>query len=205
MSPPPTAATIRARRMIDSMTCTELPAAAMGSPSRSAEAQSRNDEAGAILPSNCRGGRSNRMYLWMSIKHCRKRTSQARRAEQKQTNQRLAKVLQRENSLVILCSRLLMLQQEAESSRMSMLAKVSLRENSLVFFGAKLPMLQQVIKNVNHLINNHDFSGTVEQISFLITAEAKLLQAGLTVDWRTSAVSCLQNWTWKLLYDKQKI
>ena len=94
-------------------------------------------------------------------------------------NQRLAKDLPRENSLVILCSRLLMLQQEVESSRMSMLAKVSLRENSLVFFGAELPMLQHVIKNVNHLINNHDFSGTDK---FFITAESKLQLAGLTID-----------------------
>ena len=30
--PPPTAATMRARRMMDAMTCTELPAAAMGPP-----------------------------------------------------------------------------------------------------------------------------------------------------------------------------
>ena len=64
MRPPPyTAATMRAGRMMDAMTCTELPAAAMGQPSRSVEAQSRNDEAGALLPSNGRGGRSNRMYL----------------------------------------------------------------------------------------------------------------------------------------------
>ena len=65
-------------------------------------------------------------------------------AYQSQTNRRLAKVLQRETSLVFLCSKLPMLQrerQEAESSGMSMLAKVSLRENSLVFFGAELPML----------------------------------------------------------------
>ena len=92
---------------------------------------SRDDEVGAILPSYCRGGRSNRMFLWMPSKHCRKQTSQARRSEPNQTNQR-AKVLPRENSLVILCSKLPMLQQEAESSRMSMLAKVSPRENSLV-------------------------------------------------------------------------
>ena len=53
--PPPTAAKMRARRMIDAMTCRELPAAAIGLPSRSVEALSRDDEAGAIQPSNsCR-------------------------------------------------------------------------------------------------------------------------------------------------------
>ena len=35
--PPPTAATMRARMMMDEMTCTKLPAAAMGQPSLSAE------------------------------------------------------------------------------------------------------------------------------------------------------------------------
>ena len=62
-SPPPTAAMMRARRMIDAITCRELPSAAMGPPSRSAEALSRDNEAGAILLSNCRGGRSHRKHL----------------------------------------------------------------------------------------------------------------------------------------------
>ena len=48
--------------MIDAMTCTELPSAAMGPPSRSVKALSRDYEAGAILPSDCCGGGSNRMY-----------------------------------------------------------------------------------------------------------------------------------------------
>ena len=61
--PPPTAATMRTRRRMDAMTCRELPAAAMGQLSRSAEALSRDDEAGAILPSNCHGGRSNSIFL----------------------------------------------------------------------------------------------------------------------------------------------
>ena len=34
-----------------------------GAASRIAEALSLADKAGAILPSNCRGGRSNRIYL----------------------------------------------------------------------------------------------------------------------------------------------
>ena len=54
-SPPPTAAMMRTRRMIEAMTFRELLAAAMGPPSRSVEALSRDDEAGAILQSNsCR-------------------------------------------------------------------------------------------------------------------------------------------------------
>ena len=117
--------------MIDAMTCTELPAAiAM---------------------------EDGQTECTFECNYCRKRTSLARRSEPNQTNLRLAKVSPRENSLVILSSKLPMLQQEAESSRMSMLAKVSLRENSQVFFGAELPMLQQVIKNVN---DDHNFSGT---------------------------------------------
>ena len=80
-------------------------------------------------------------------------TSALIRSEPNQTNQRLAKVLLRENSMVILCSKFSMLQQKAESSRMSMLAKVLLRENSLVLLGgAELQTIQQVIKNVNSLI-----------------------------------------------------
>ena len=53
---PPTAARMRAKRMIDAMKCTELSAAAPGPPSRSEDALSRADEAGAILPRKC--GRS---------------------------------------------------------------------------------------------------------------------------------------------------
>ena len=57
MRPPPlTAAMMRARRMIQ-VDAREVPAAAMGPPSRNAEALSRDDEAGAILHSNCRGRR----------------------------------------------------------------------------------------------------------------------------------------------------
>ena len=48
-SPPPTAVTMRVRRMIDAMTCIELPAAAMGLQSRSVEALSLDDEAEATL------------------------------------------------------------------------------------------------------------------------------------------------------------
>ena len=145
-SPPPTAATMRARRMIDAMTCRELPAAAMGPPSRSAE--------GCLGTMRQERGRSDRMYLRMPSKHCRKRISQARRLEPNQTNRR-AKVLPREDSLAILFSKLPMLQQEAESSRMSMLAKVSLRENSLVFFGAELPMLQRVTTGTDKFFYHH--------------------------------------------------
>ena len=58
-----TAATMREKRMIDSMTCTELSAAEVGQPSWSTEALSLDDEAGAILPSLCHEGQSNRMYL----------------------------------------------------------------------------------------------------------------------------------------------
>ena len=54
-SPPLTAATMRAKRMIEAMPCRELPAAAMRLQSRSVEALSRDDEAGVILQSNsCR-------------------------------------------------------------------------------------------------------------------------------------------------------
>ena len=48
-SPPLTAVTMRVRRMIDAMTCIELPAAAMGLQSRSVEALSLDDEAEATL------------------------------------------------------------------------------------------------------------------------------------------------------------
>ena len=53
---PPTAATMRARRMINTMTCTELPVAALGQQSQSKDALSLANEAGAILPSKCCGG-----------------------------------------------------------------------------------------------------------------------------------------------------
>ena len=49
--------------MIEVMICTELPAAAMGLPSRSTEALSRDDKAGAILHTICSGGLSIRIFL----------------------------------------------------------------------------------------------------------------------------------------------
>ena len=58
-------ATMRATRMFDAMKGTELPAAAPGLPSRSAEGLSRADEAGVILPRKCSRGASTRRYRRM--------------------------------------------------------------------------------------------------------------------------------------------
>ena len=63
--------------MVDAMAGTELPTAAPGKPSRSAEALPRADEARSMLPSKCRGGRSNLTSLGMPSKNRSKLTSQA--------------------------------------------------------------------------------------------------------------------------------
>ena len=145
-SPPPTAATMRTRRTIEAMTCRELPAAAMRPPSRSVEVLSRDDEAGAILQSNsCRRTvkRNVSLNAQQILSHTDLTVAKIRAQNEPVVDERFAERKQPSDPL-ILCSKLPKLQQEAESSRMSMLAKVSLRENSLVFFGAELPMLQQV-------------------------------------------------------------
>ena len=99
------------------------------------EALSRDDEAGAILQSNsCR--RTVKPNVSLNAEQTLSQTDLTNAPIRANQTNRRAKVLP--------SSKLPMLQQEAESSRMSMLAKVSLRENSLVFFGAELPMLQQV-------------------------------------------------------------
>ena len=67
-------------------------AAAPRSPSRSAKALSRADEAGAILPSKCHAGRSNRIHLRMPSRNRRKWTSQARRSGPNRTGRRSAKM-----------------------------------------------------------------------------------------------------------------
>ena len=94
------------------------------------------------------------------------------------------KFFSRQNSLVFFCSKLQMLQQEAESSRMSRLTKVSQRENSSVFWHqtANAPPRGRVIKQ-----------RLFGQISFFITAllagllaDAKLQLAGLTTYRQTS-------------------
>ena len=73
---------------MDAIKGTELPAAAPGPLSRSAEAPPRADEAGAILPRKRRGGASNRRYRGIpSIKtvanghHKRSYQSQTERIE----------------------------------------------------------------------------------------------------------------------------
>ena len=100
--------------MIDAMTCRELPAAAMGPPSRSAEALSRDDEAGAILLSNCREDvRSENIF------DCRANivaNGPHKRADQiraKPNESKVGEVSPSENNQVIFCSKLPMLQQEA--------------------------------------------------------------------------------------------
>ena len=132
--------------MIEAMTCRELPAAAMRPPSRSVEVLSRDDEAGAILQSNsCRRTvkRNVSLNAQQILSHTDLTVAKIRAQIEPVVDERFAESKQPSDPL-ILCSKLPKLQQEAESSRMSMLAKVSLRENSLVFFGAELPMLQQV-------------------------------------------------------------
>ena len=117
--------------------------------------QSRDDEAGAILPSKRRGGVKPNVSL--NAEQTLSQTDLTNAPIRANQTNRRAKVLP--------SSKLPMLQQEAESSRMSMLAKVSPRENSLVFLGAELPMLR-------------------EQISFFM-AKVKLPQARLTTEGRT--------------------
>ena len=84
--------------MVVAMTGTGLPAPASGPPPRSlsAKALPRADEAGAQLPSECRGGWSNR-----AEQNC-KWTSQARRSEPNRPGRKLAKKLQKENKLGVL-------------------------------------------------------------------------------------------------------
>ena len=64
--PPPTAAMMGAKRTID--TITELPDAAQGPPSRSAEALLRADEAAALLQRQRSRGASERIFPRMPIK-----------------------------------------------------------------------------------------------------------------------------------------
>ena len=138
--PPPTAATMRARRMMDAMTCTELPATAMGPPH---ELRRRClwpiRQKPFCLAIAVEDGQTKYIFE-CRVNIVAKRTSQARRSEPNQTNRRTGggegwqKFRSRQSSQVISCSKLPMFQQEAELSRMSRLAKVSPRENSSVFW-----------------------------------------------------------------------
>ena len=101
-SPPPTAAMMRARRMIDAMTCRELTAAALGPPSRSAEALSRDDDAGAFWTVK------TNIFVEQTLSQT-DLTSALIKSEPNHTNRRLAKVSPRANNLAIFCSKLSML------------------------------------------------------------------------------------------------
>ena len=131
---PPTAATMRARRRMDTMTCTELPATAMGPPH---ELQRR-----CLWPI-----RQEPFCLATAVEECETKyifecrenivaNGPHKRADQSQTKRTAGwqKFRSRQSSQVISCSKLPMFQQEAELSRMSRLAKVSPRENSSVFW-----------------------------------------------------------------------
>ena len=81
--PPPTAAMMGAKRTID--TITELPDAAQGPPSRSAEALLRADEAAALLQRQRSRGASERIFPRMPIKKYCQWTRKARRSEPTRT------------------------------------------------------------------------------------------------------------------------
>ena len=136
--------------MIEAMACTELTAAAMRLPSKSVEALSRDNEAGAILHSNCHGGA--RRTVETNIFECR--ANIVANGPHKCANQIRAKVAKRhepkigENFAKSKQPSDLLFQIANAPARginiwMTMLAKVLPRENSPVFFVSELPMLQQ--------------------------------------------------------------
>ena len=122
--PPPTAATMRARRMMDAMRCTAPLTTALEPPHKVRRRclwPIRQEP--FCLAIAVEDGQTE------SIFECRANivaNGPHKRADQSQTNRTEGwrKFRSRQNSLVFFCSKLPMFQQEAELSRMSRLAKV---------------------------------------------------------------------------------